>query len=181
MPEKPTVDNQVYIGSKAYYLKSLYLLGYPVPPGFVITTEIFRRINFIPKLKSLSKEIDNFIKSHVLQLEKMAGLKFGDPQKPLLLSVRSGAAMSMPGAMNTFLNVGLNDEITETLSKQPNFGWTSWDCYRRLLQTWGMSFGINRNEFDQIMEDYKQKYNISQKLDFPNNIMRDMAYSYKQL
>ncbi|MDD2387321.1 MAG: PEP/pyruvate-binding domain-containing protein [Bacteroidales bacterium] len=179
--ETPVVDNQVYIGSKAYYLKSLYLLGYPVPPGFVITTEIFRRINFIPKLKSLSKEIDNFIKSHVLQLEKMAGLKFGDPQKPLLLSVRSGAAMSMPGAMNTFLNVGLNDEITETLSKQPNFGWTSWDCYRRLLQTWGMSFGINRNEFDQIMEDYKQKYNISQKLDFPNNIMRDMAYSYKQL
>ncbi|MDD4148719.1 MAG: PEP/pyruvate-binding domain-containing protein [Bacteroidales bacterium] len=179
--EKPTVDNQVFIGSKAYYLKKLYLKGYPVPPGFVITTEIFRRINFIPKLSSLSNEIDNTIKSHVLQLEKMTGLKFGDPEKPLLLSVRSGAAMSMPGAMNTFLNVGLNDEICEILSKQPNFGWTSWDCYRRLLQTWGMSFGINRNEFDQIMLDYKQKYDISQKLGFSNKIMKEMAFSYKQL
>jgi pyruvate,orthophosphate dikinase len=87
----------------------------------------------------------------------------------------------MPGAMNTFLNVGMNDEITEQLSQEYNFGWTSWDCYRRLLQTWGMSHGLERNDFDQIMLEYKQKYNVLQKIDFPGHIMRDMAFTYKQL
>ncbi len=179
--ETPTIDNQVFIGSKAYYLKKLYLNNFPVPPGFVITTEIFRRVNSIIKLTSLNKEIDDLIKSHLSELEKISGKKYGDPTNPLLLSVRSGAAMSMPGAMNTFLNVGLNDEITEILSKQENFAWTSWDCYRRLLQTWGMSFGINRNEFDQIMLDYKKKHKVSQKIEFPPHIMRKIAYSYKKL
>ncbi|MEG1556517.1 MAG: PEP/pyruvate-binding domain-containing protein, partial [Bacteroidales bacterium] len=101
--------------------------------------------------------------------------------KPLLLSVRSGSAISMPGAMNTFLNVGLNDEITEALSQQDNYGWTSWDCYRRLLQTWGMSYGLDRNDFDQIIINYKQKYKVSQKLEFTPDVMRKIALDYKAL
>ena len=177
----PTIDNQVFLGSKAYYLKKLYLSNYPVPPGFVLTTEIFRRIDAILKVPALNTEIDNFVREHISELESMSGLKLGDPQKPLLLSVRSGAAISMPGAMNTFLNVGLNDEITETLSRQFNFGWTSWDCYRRLLQTWGMSYGLERNDFDRIIMNYKQKYNVSQKIDFTPQTMREIAFAYKKL
>ena len=63
----------------------------------------------------------------------------------------------MPGAMNTFLNIGMNDELTEALGQQPRFQWTAWDCYRRLVQSWGMAFGINRDVFDQIILDFKEK------------------------
>ncbi len=179
--ETPTLDNQVFLGSKAYFLKKLSLNGFPIPPGFVITTEIFRRINSILKVPSLNAEIDEMILQQIGELEKMSGLKFGNPDKPLLLSVRSGAAISMPGAMNTFLNVGLNDEITESLSKRENFAWTSWDCYRRLLQTWGMSHGLERNQFDQIINNYKKKHKVIQKLEFEPRIMREIAFAYKNL
>jgi len=175
------MDNQIFLGSKAFYLKKLYQWNYPVPPGFVITTEVFNVLNLMDKLSSLNKEIDKLLKSHISKLEQISGLKYGDPQKPLLLSVRSGSTISMPGIMNTFLNVGMNDEITENLSKQENFGWTSWDCYRRLLQTWGMAYGLDRNEFDQIIIDYKTKYKVSKKIDFEPKIMREIAYSYKKL
>jgi len=178
--ETKEIDNQVFLGSKAYHLKNLYLNKFPVPPGFVITTEIFRRLNSILKIKSLNNEVDELIKQNIAALEEISGLKFGDSKNPLLLSVRSGAAISMPGAMNTFLNVGLNDEITETLSQQDNFAWTSWDCYRRLLQTWGMAHGLDRNDFDNIMLDYKQKYDVDRKLDFEPSIMREVAFAYKQ-
>jgi pyruvate,orthophosphate dikinase len=177
----PTIDNQVFLGSKAYYLKKLYQGNYPVPPGFVITTEVFRRVDVILKIPALNTEIDNLVKNHINELERISGLKLGDPQKPLLLSVRSGAAISMPGAMNTFLNVGLNDKITESLSRQYNYGWTSWDCYRRLLQTWGMAHGLERNHFDQIIINYKKEYNISQKIDFTPETMREIAFTYKKL
>ncbi len=179
--DTPAMDNQIFLGSKAYYLKKLYLHGYPVPPGFVLTTEVFRRKETILKQASLNAEIDALILKYITELEHLSGRQYGNPLIPLLLSVRSGSAISMPGAMNTFLNVGLNDEITERLSKEYNFGWTSWDCYRRLLQTWGMSYGIDRNDFDQIMLDYKQEYNIKQKIDFPPSIMREMAFTYKKL
>lgn len=175
------MDSQVFLGSKAFYLKKLYLRNYPVPPGFVLTTEVFRRKDSLFQHPALNQEIDLMVRKHLMDLEKLTGKIYGDPTNPLLLSVRSGSAISMPGAMNTFLNVGLNDEITETLSKQYNFGWTSWDCYRRLLQTWGMSYGIDRDVFDQIMLDYKKRYNVSQKINFSPEIMREMSFSYKQV
>lgn len=177
----PAMDNQVFLGSKAYYLKKLYLNRFPVPPGFVLTTEVFRRVQAILKIPSLNAEIDALIRRHVSELERISGLRFGDPRQPLLLSVRSGAAISMPGAMNTFLNVGLNDEITEELSRQPNFGWTSWDCYRRLLQTWGMAYGLERNQFDQIMDSFKRARHVARKIDFPPPVMREIAFAYRGL
>jgi len=179
--ETPAMDNQVFLGSKAYYLKKLYLKGYPVPPGFVLTTEVFRRKEIILGQDALNSELDLLIKRQIQELENLSGRRFGDPVNPLLLSVRSGSAISMPGAMNTFLNVGLNDEITERLSNTKNFGWTSWDCYRRLMQTWGMSHGIDRNDFDQIMLDFKKRYNIAQKIDFPDKTMKEIALAYQML
>lgn len=178
--ETAAVDNRVFLGAKAYYLKKLYLKGYPVPPGFVVTTEVFRRIAAIQKVASINDEFDHLLHRQLIGIEKITGLKFGDPKNPLLLSVRSGSAISMPGAMNTFLNVGLNDKITEQLSKQDNYAWTSWDCYRRLLQTWGMAHGLDRNDFDQIILNYKKKYGVTQKIGFTPENMREIAFAYKQ-
>lgn len=178
--QTPDMDNSVFLGSKAFFLKKLYELGLPVPPGFVLTTEVFRRKKSILNHSKLNSEIDSMIKQHIRHLEKMSGLQLGNPQNLLLLSVRSGTAVSMPGAMNSFLNVGMNDSITEELSKKENFGWTSWDCYRRFLQSWGMAYSIPRDEFDQIMLEYKGEYGIKQKIQFTPAQMRDIAFSYKE-
>ncbi|MFO7977994.1 MAG: PEP/pyruvate-binding domain-containing protein [Bacteroidales bacterium] len=175
------VDNQIFLGSKAYFQKKLLMSGFPVPPGFVLTTEVFRRQKAITSSHSLSNQVDALIRDHLKGLEAIAGHHYGQPDHPLLLSVRSGTAISMPGAMNTFLNVGLNDRIVEAFSKQPNFGWTSWDCYRRLLQSWGMTFGINRDVFDQVMVDFKNTYQVEQKIQFSSAQMREMAFSYKEI
>ncbi len=176
----PNLDNQVFLGSKAYHLKILRMAGFPVPPGFVITTEVFRRHPAIVGHAELRKEMNDMIRQHLKKVEKVAGKQFGNPKNPLLLSVRSGTAISMPGAMDTILNVGMNDQITENLSKQPDFEWSAWDSYRRLLQSWGMAFGLTRDEFDEIMNDFKIRKKIDQKGDFPPSIMREVAYAYKQ-
>ncbi|HNW69867.1 MAG TPA: PEP/pyruvate-binding domain-containing protein [Bacteroidales bacterium] len=179
--QSKNIDNQVYIGSKAYYLKKLYSLGYPVPPGFVITTEVFRRKETILQNKIMSREIDNMIMAQIKKLEKMTCREFGNPQNPLMLSVRSGTAVSMPGAMNTFLNVGINEQIIEALSKQPNYGWTSWDCYRRFLQSWGMASGLSRDTFDQIMIDFKTLYKVKQKVQFTPEQMKEISFAYRDV
>jgi pyruvate,orthophosphate dikinase len=175
------IDNQVFLGAKAYYLKKLKSYGFPIPTGFVLTTELFRHKDTILKHPYMNQELDNLITEQIEELEKITGLQFGNPKNPLMLSVRSGTAISMPGAMSTFLNIGLNDEIVETLSQKPNFGWTSWDCYRRFIQSWGMSCGIKRDIFDSIIIDYKKKYGVEQKVQFTPEQMRNIAFSYKQV
>jgi len=177
----PKVDNQVYLGSKAYHLKSLRLAGFPIPPGFVLTTEVFRRHRAVAGLEMLQKEMHQMIREHLKVVEVNSGKQYGNPKNPLLLSVRSGAAISMPGAMDTFLNVGMNDEITEALSKKPNFAWTAWDSYRRLLQSWGMAYGMNRDDYDEVITNFKNKYKVSQKVDFSPAAMREIALTYKKI
>ena len=173
------LDNQVFLGAKAYFLKKLSQLQFPIPGGFVLTTELFRHRMALNCHPEMSQEMDNIIRQRLGALENWTGRKFGSPKNPLLLSVRSGGAISMPGAMNTFLNIGLNDEITENLSHEPNFHWTAWDSYRRLLQSWGMSHEIDRDVFDQIMIDYKEKYDVDQKTSFSPAQMKQMAMDYK--
>ncbi len=177
----PKMDNQVFIGNKANNLKNLYLHGMPVPPGFVITTETFRRnetINTIPELRT---EIHGMIRKHIEELENVSGRKFGNPEAPLLVSVRSGTAISMPGAMDTFLNVGLNDELVESIASDPTKAWAIWDSYRRFLQSWGMAKGIHRDVFDEEINSFKTKYNVKQKMEFKASEMRELAYSYKHI
>jgi pyruvate,orthophosphate dikinase len=159
----PQVDNQVFLGSKAYHLKNLRLAGFPIPPGFVLTTEVFRKHTAIFEHPELRSEMYQLIRKHLARVEKASKKEFGNLANPLLLSVRSGTAISMPGAMDTLLNVGMNDEITESLSKKPGFEWSAWDSYRRLLQSWGMAFGLTRDEFDNVIESYKVKFDIDQK------------------
>ena len=175
----PQVDNQVFLGSKAYHLKNLRMAGFPIPAGFVITTEAFRRHAAIMGHPELRKEKFDLIREHLQLVERACKKKFGDLKDPLLLSVRSGTAISMPGAMDTLLNVGMNDEITKSLSKIPGYEWSAWDSYRRLLQSWGMAFGLTRDEFDQIIESYKSKYHVDQKIELSPKAMREVAMAYK--
>jgi pyruvate,orthophosphate dikinase len=98
----------------------MYQYEFPIPPGFVITTDLFRNRDIINTHPDISSEFDRLLGENLNRMEQNTGLSFGDPQKPLLLSVRSGAPMSLPGAMDTFLNIGLTDEITLRLSKRPN-------------------------------------------------------------
>ncbi len=179
--ETPRMDNQIFLGSKAFFQKKLLLDGFPVPKGFVLSTEVFRRRRAILSSPGLSSEIDALISEQIQLLERACGRSFGVPDNPLLLSVRSGTAISMPGAMNTFLNVGMNDEITSAIGRKKGMGWTSWDCYRRLIQTWGMTHGISRDAFDQIMISFKETYGVGQKIQFSASQMKQMAFAYKSL
>jgi pyruvate, orthophosphate dikinase len=176
----PQVDNQVFLGSKAYHLKNLRMAGFPVPPGFVLTTEVFRKHTAIFEHPELRNEMYKLIKEHLERVEHAAGKQFGNPENPLLLSVRSGTAISMPGAMDTILNVGMNDEITERMSLKPGFAWSAWDSYRRLLQSWGMAFGLSRDDFDNVMENYKLKHKVDHKTEFSSVAMREIAMAYKK-
>ncbi len=115
----------------------------------------------------------------VAQVEVETGRKFGHAGNPLLFSVRSGSAVSMPGMMNTFLNVGINEQIVEGLIAQTGEAWFAWDNYRRFIQSWGMSFGIPRDEFNTIMNHYKRIYGRSVKREFDPAEIRELALAYR--
>ena len=177
----PRVNNQTFLGAKAYYLRKLYSYRFPVPPGFVLTTEWFRDRSAIKKFPEMYKAMLKLIEEKVKEIEKISRKKFGDLKNPLLLAVRSGTVISMPGAMDSLLNIGMNDEIAENLSKQSGYGWAAWDSYRRLLQNWGMAHGILRDDFDKIIVNFKKYYQVKEKKTFSNQQMKSIALSYKDL
>lgn len=174
-------DNRVFLGSKGLFLKLLYNNGFPVPPGFILTTEFFRRYNTIKSYKPIEQDYQKTVLGYLVQLERLTKKRFGDPQNPLLLSVRSGAAISMPGAMNTFLNVGMNDDVAKALSRTKNMAWTAWDCYRRFLQTWGQAYGIERTAFDEIMLSHQGENQTTVKEQFDAHQMEQIALDCKEL
>jgi len=167
-------------GNKGYFLKELISLGFNVPPGFVITTEVFRAYEAVYGYKYIFHDLAVRINKEIFALEKITGCKFGDRHKPLLLSVRSGATVSLPGMMKSFLNVGINESIAENLGAKENFKWAAWDSYRRFIQTWGMFQGMNRNFFDAIIDEFKQKYGVERKIQFSPEQMKQIALSYRK-
>lgn len=175
-----TTNDRIHLGNKGYNLIKMASLGIPVPPGFIITTEVFRCEKVISRFRYVKEHLEEGIKEQIAGLEKMTGKKFSDPYNPLLVSVRSGGAISMPGMMISFLNVGINESIVEGLIKQTGRPWFAWDCYRRFLQCWGMSFGIERDKFDEIMNSFKGRYNVLKKIQFSPGQMRDLAFAYRE-
>jgi pyruvate,orthophosphate dikinase len=173
-------DDQILLGNKGYFLKQLWSFNFPVPPGFVITTEIFRCLDAILGYEDISKDLNRRLDRELKKLEKKTRKRYGDHKNPLLLSVRSGSAIALPGMMGSFLNVGMNEEIAENLSRKPGYAWASWDCYRRFLQFWGMSEGLSRDFFDEIIDRFKERYRISKKLYFAPDQMREIALTYKK-
>ncbi|WHH60792.1 PEP/pyruvate-binding domain-containing protein [Petroclostridium sp. X23] len=174
------VDNPVFLGAKAFFLKKLITYGFPVPPGFVITTEVFRHRGTINGHPYMRQDFDRMVKNNIADIERITGQRYGNANNPLFFSVRSGSSISLPGAMKSFLNVGMNDEIAEAFSRAKGFGWTAWDCYRRFLQSWGMAFGIDRDIFDQVMREHKERTGVKLKIQFSKEQMREIAFSYKK-
>ena len=176
---KPSTDDQMTLGFKGLGLKQMASYGHQVPEGFILTTELFSAMPAM-SYRPFYDDTMQRIRKALDQLEKDTGLRLGDPTRSLLLSIRSGAAISMPGLMTTFVNVGLNDELAEALSRKPGFEWAAWDGYRRLLQSWAMSAGIDRDFFDAIMTEFKGRYGVERKLDFTPEHMREIAFTYKE-
>jgi pyruvate,orthophosphate dikinase len=174
------IDNQILLGNKGYFLKELVSFGFNVPPGFIITTEVFRGYEAVYGYKYIFNDLAVRVNREIKRLEKITGRKLGDRRNPLLLSVRSGATVSLPGMMKSFLNVGINETIAENLSEKENFQWAAWDSYRRFLQMWGMFQGLNRNFFDAIIDEFKQKYGVDRKIQFLPEQMKQIALSYKK-
>jgi pyruvate,orthophosphate dikinase len=174
------LDNQIRLGNKGYFLKELSSMGFPVPPGFVLTTEVFRRIEALLGYQYIMDDLNVRIVREIRRLERMVGRHFGDPQNPLLLSVRSGATISLPGMMQSILNVGINERIAEGLSQKKEFSWAAWDSYRRYLQSYGMLRGLDRNFFDSLIDTFKQRYGVSRKIQFSPGQMRLVALAYKR-
>ncbi|MCK9363579.1 MAG: PEP-utilizing enzyme [Syntrophales bacterium] len=173
------VDNQIMIGNKAYLLKELISLNLPVPPGFVITTEVFRGYEGVMGHKSIYKDLELRVYQEIKEMERVTGKIFGNPANPLLFSVRSGATISLPGMMRSFLNVGINEKIAEGLAQKNQHQWAAWDSYRRFLQTWGMFRGLERNIFDEIINSYKASHKVAKKFQFEPAQMKQLALSYK--
>jgi len=171
----------IHLGNKGFNIIKLSGYGYPVPPGFIITTEVFRCRDIMDAYAPAEEIFRQQMAHHLKHLEKAAGRKFGDPANPLLLAVRSGAAISQPGMMDTALNVGMNEEIAQGLAKQTRNGWYAWDSYRRFLQYYGMAFGLKRDAFDAIIRDHKARRSIPLKRYFSGDQMRQVALDYKKM
>ncbi len=169
----------IYLGNKGLNMMRLHNFGFPIPPGFIITTEVFRCWDIIQSFKPAQENFKEQLVRHIGKIEAITGKRFGSHDKPLLFSVRSGSSISQPGMMETFLDVGMNEAITEGLSRYHRNEWFAWDCYRRFLQCYGMALGIQRNDFDAIIAGFKRRWGIPLKREFSGHQMQQVAKAYK--
>ncbi|WP_456434303.1 PEP/pyruvate-binding domain-containing protein [Thermosulfuriphilus sp.] len=176
----PLTEDLIHLGNKGYNLYLLAREGIRVPRGFIITTEVFRCYRIIQLSVKAHEDFIAQIKEGIYRLEKETGRIFGSPENPLLLSVRSGAAISMPGMMATLLNVGSNPNIIEGLAQKTGQVWYAWDTYRRFVQSWGMAFGMEREIFNSLMRSHKEHYRVAKKREFTGEQMRELALLYRQ-
>jgi pyruvate,orthophosphate dikinase len=173
-------NDSIHLGSKGYNLVVVAGAGIRVPPGFIITTEVARCHRIVLEFPQARADFLSQIREQIRPLEEAAGRRFGDAERPLLVSVRSGATISMPGMMDTLLNVGINEEIAEGMVRSSGNPWFAWDNYRRFLQSWGMSFGMGREAFNEIMRSWKDRYEVEHKRQFTGKQMREMAEAYRK-
>jgi pyruvate, orthophosphate dikinase len=174
------VSRIIYLGAKGFHMHQLKQFGLPVPPGFIVTTEVFRSREIVEGYPAAEKNFREQLRRHVAVLEYKSGKKLGEPSNPLLVSVRSGSTISQPGMMDTFLDVGINETITEGIAKKTGNEWFAWDNYRRFMQCYGMAFDLKRNDFDAIMASFKRKAGVAYKRGLPGEEMKKMALTYKQ-
>jgi pyruvate,orthophosphate dikinase len=169
----------VALGNKGHLVTRLAGAGLPVPAGFVLTTEVFRCRQAIRACAGLRRDLRGRLRDEITRLEGLTGSRFGEAERPLLLSVRSAAAISMPGVLDTFLNVGINREIARALASRSG-SWGAFDAYRRFLQFWGMGHGIDRFRFDALMRSIKSELGVAKKAEIPPDAMLDVADRYRR-
>lgn len=177
----PYTNNLIHLGNKGYNLATLIGDGKLVPPAFVLTTEIFRCREIVFGYAKTREEIMERIRQALTEIELLTGRTFGSPERPLLLSVRSGGAISMPGMMATVHNVGFNEELIAEFVAGHGNSYLAWDNYRRFLQSWAMISGVGREDFQMLMNKAKAKHNVSLKRHFSPDQMKELALSYQRL
>ncbi|MBB5183305.1 pyruvate, phosphate dikinase [Catenisphaera adipataccumulans] len=167
------------LGGKGANLAEMSNLGMPVPYGFTITTEACTQ--YYKDGEKINDEIKEQIFEYLDKLEKQSGKKLGDKENPLLVSVRSGARASMPGMMDTILNLGLNDEVVETVAELTKNERFAYDSYRRFIQMFSdVVMGLNKARFEKIIDDLKAKRGIESDLDLTADDMKELVVLFKQ-
>src|SRR5712691_10613196 len=173
-------DMRDLLGGKGAGLAEMSNLGLPVPPGFTITTEICT--HFYANGKTYPPDLKDQVGSALAAVEEAIGAKFGDAAKPLLVSVRSGARASMPGMMDTVLNLGLNDRTVIGLARWTKNERFAWDCYRRFITIFGdVVLGIERRAFDELLDRAKASAGAKTDADLQPEPLRALVAEFKQL
>jgi pyruvate,orthophosphate dikinase len=178
--------DKALLGGKGANLAEMASLGLPVPPGFTITTEVCRHVMEHGAGK-YPDDLGGEVEQALARVEELTKTKFGDSTNPLLLSVRSGAPASMPGMMDTILNLGLNDTTVEALAKQTGNPRFAWDCYRRFVGMYGdVVLGVcapseaDEDPFDKILDDIKRKHKANRDQDLKEDALREAVIAFKQ-
>ena len=178
--DEPSEGGRELLGGKGIGLAEMTQLGVPVPAGFTITTDACRA--YMQNGKQLPDGLGPEIEQHLDALEQTTGKRFGDSADPLLVSVRSGAAVSMPGMMDTILNLGLNDDAVEGLGRSTDNPRFACDSYRRLIQMYGeVVEGIDAHRFESALSDLKTDRGAQQDVELDANDLRDLIVTYKQI
>ena len=166
------------LGGKGANLAEMTKLGMPVPQGFTITTEACTQ--YYEDGKVINEAIQKEIFENIAKMEEITGKKFGDKENPLLVSVRSGARASMPGMMDTILNLGLNEEVVETLATKSNNPRWAWDCYRRFIQMYSdVVMEVGKKYFEQLIDKMKEEKGVTQDVELTAEDLHELANQFK--
>ncbi len=166
------------LGGKGANLAEMTRLGMPVPQGFTITTEACNQ--YYADNETINEEIQGQIMEYISKMEEITGKKFGDMENPLLVSVRSGARASMPGMMDTILNLGLNEEVVQVIAEKSNNHRWAWDCYRRFIQMYSdVVMEVGKKYFEELIDKMKKEKGITQDVDLTADDLKELATQFK--
>ena len=171
-------DMRELLGGKGANLAEMTKIGLPVPQGFTISTEACTQ--YYEDGKKINDEIQAEIMKNIEKMEEITGKKFGDLENPLLVSVRSGARASMPGMMDTILNLGLNEQVVEVLAKKSGNPRWAWDCYRRFIQMFSdVVMEVGKKYFEQLIDIMKEKKGVTQDVELTADDLKELASQFK--
>ncbi len=171
-------DMRNLLGGKGANLAEMTNIGLPVPQGFTITTEACTQ--YYEDGREINSEIQDQINEYITKMEEITGKKFGDKENPLLVSVRSGARASMPGMMDTILNLGLNEDVVETLAKKSNNPRWAWDCYRRFIQMYSdVVMEVGKKYFEELIDKMKTKKGVTLDVELNEEDLKELANEFK--
>ncbi|MBR2417807.1 MAG: pyruvate, phosphate dikinase, partial [Clostridia bacterium] len=166
------------LGGKGANLAEMTNLGLPVPQGFTITTEACTQ--YYEDGRKINDEIVAEIMENIEKMEEITGKKFGDLERPLLVSVRSGARASMPGMMDTILNLGLNEEVVEVMAKKSGNARWAYDCYRRFIQMYSdVVMEVGKKYFEELIDKMKEDRGVTQDTELTADDLKELAEQFK--
>ena len=172
-------DMRNLLGGKGANLAEMTNIGLPVPQGFTITTEACTQ--YYEDGREINPEIQAQINEYIEKMEEITGKKFGDKENPLLVSVRSGARASMPGMMDTILNLGLNEDVVNVIAEKSNNPRWAWDCYRRFIQMYSdVVMEVGKKYFEQLIDEMKEKKGVKQDVELDADDLKELARQFKE-